>query len=164
MENTIENKLKFFGLYAGQDVLILNENFEFSDSNSQRLTYTNLRRIEEVIKAGRTINDLKLYLKPIQSVSQKDGKYWHENTFPKFYNFKSIVINESRNIWAIDEFVNKDGSIQNGLKILYINSSENIQGNIEIADYLRSKGYALPYMDLSIQQLIHFGWIELIKK
>jgi len=29
------------------------------------------------------------------------------------------------------------------------------------ADYLRSKGYALPYMDLSIDDLIDYGWIKI---
>ncbi len=28
-------------------------------------------------------------------------------------------------------------------------------------DYLRSKGYALPYNGLSVEQLIKFGWIKL---
>lgn len=33
--------------------------------------------------------------------------------------------------------------------------------NSEQADYLRSKGYALPWMDLSIEDLIEYGWIKL---
>ena len=32
---------------------------------------------------------------------------------------------------------------------------------IEIGDYLRSKGYALPYIDLSIEDLISYNWIKL---
>ena len=32
---------------------------------------------------------------------------------------------------------------------------------IEIGDYLRSKGYALPYMDLSVEDLIEHGWVKL---
>ena len=32
---------------------------------------------------------------------------------------------------------------------------------IEIGDYLRSKGYALPWMDLSVEDLIDYGWIKL---
>lgn len=28
-------------------------------------------------------------------------------------------------------------------------------------DYLRSKGYALPWMGLSVEQLISYGWIKL---
>ena len=29
------------------------------------------------------------------------------------------------------------------------------------SDCLRSKGYALPYMDLSVDNLIEYGWIKL---
>lgn len=29
------------------------------------------------------------------------------------------------------------------------------------ADYLRKKGYAVPYDDLSVEQLIEYGWIKL---
>ena len=32
---------------------------------------------------------------------------------------------------------------------------------IEIGDYLRSKGYALPWMDLSVEDLVKYGWIKL---
>ena len=32
---------------------------------------------------------------------------------------------------------------------------------IEIADYLRSKGYALTYMDLSVEDLVEYGWVKL---
>lgn len=28
-------------------------------------------------------------------------------------------------------------------------------------DYLRSKGYALPYLDLSVEDLIEYGWIKI---
>lgn len=31
------------------------------------------------------------------------------------------------------------------------------------ADYLRSKGYALSWMDLTVQDLIDYGWIKLVK-
>lgn len=30
-------------------------------------------------------------------------------------------------------------------------------------DYLRSRGYALRYMDLSVQDLINYGWVKLIE-
>lgn len=30
-----------------------------------------------------------------------------------------------------------------------------------MCDYLRSKGYALPWMGLSVEQLVSFGWVKL---
>lgn len=32
-----------------------------------------------------------------------------------------------------------------------------------VVDYLRSKGYALPYMGLSVEKQIEYGWIKLIE-
>lgn len=43
----------------------------------------------------------------------------------------------------------------------HVFSSEN-QNAIDTAiDYLRSKGYALPYLGISVEEQIEFGWIKL---
>ena len=34
---------------------------------------------------------------------------------------------------------------------------------IKASDYLRSKSYALPWMGLSVEKLIEYGWIKLTK-
>jgi hypothetical protein len=31
----------------------------------------------------------------------------------------------------------------------------------ELHDYLRSKGYALPWMGLSVDELVEYGWVKL---
>lgn len=33
--------------------------------------------------------------------------------------------------------------------------------NVEVTDYLRSKGYALPFMEYSVDDLISIGWVRL---
>ncbi|WP_445720434.1 hypothetical protein [Flavobacterium sp.] len=33
---------------------------------------------------------------------------------------------------------------------------------IPVIDYLRSKGYALPFMEYSVEDLISFGWVRLV--
>lgn len=48
-----------------------------------------------------------------------------------------------------------------------IESMKNFQRNadFEIAlgiDYLRSKGYALPWMGLTVEEIAHAGWIKLV--
>jgi len=35
--------------------------------------------------------------------------------------------------------------------------------NYETVDYLRSKGYALPFMGLSVEEMVQAGWIKLVK-
>lgn len=32
---------------------------------------------------------------------------------------------------------------------------------LDLTDYLRSKGYALPFMEYSVEDLISFGWVRL---
>ncbi len=34
--------------------------------------------------------------------------------------------------------------------------------NAKAVDYLRSKGYAVPYMEYSVDDLISFGWVRLV--
>lgn len=54
---------------------------------------------------------------------------------------------------------------QNLCKELHADRGRRIlnSGKVKIKsiDYLRSKGYALPYMDLSVEDLINYGWIKL---
>lgn len=40
---------------------------------------------------------------------------------------------------------------EHGTKVFYMDE----------ADYLRSKGYALPYMQYSVEDLVNMGWIKL---
>ena len=39
-------------------------------------------------------------------------------------------------------------------------SYQNFQQNQ--VDYLRSKGYALPFMEYSVEDLVSFGWVKLL--
>lgn len=38
---------------------------------------------------------------------------------------------------------------------------DKVVQNTKVADYLRSKGYALPYMGISVEDQIKYGWIKL---
>jgi hypothetical protein len=33
--------------------------------------------------------------------------------------------------------------------------------NVNQCDYLRSKGYALPFMEVSVEKLVEYGWVRL---
>jgi hypothetical protein len=41
------------------------------------------------------------------------------------------------------------------------NEKEKIVNVVKIIDFLRSRGYAVPYMDYSVEDLINKGWIKL---
>ena len=41
-------------------------------------------------------------------------------------------------------------------------AESEVRNSIGVIDFLRSKGYALPFMDLSIEDLVSFGWVRLV--
>lgn len=55
----------------------------------------------------------------------------------------------------------KCGSMRNPKDYCIINIGKTIFSISEIVDFLRSKGYALPWMELSVEEMIEFGWIKL---
>ena len=50
--------------------------------------------------------------------------------------------------------------IRNSVKELF-QEFDVLELSIKTGDYLRSKGYALPYMDLSVEDLVEYGWVKL---
>lgn len=86
-------------------------------------------------------NGMFLELKPLSMISYDDcdalGKiYGHNYTIPEIKN------------WISDDDNFSFGGI-------------NSKSVIEMIDYLRSKGYALPYLGISVQEQIDKGWIRL---
>ena len=72
-------------------------------------------------------------------------------------NFKYATIN--CNI-RIPEDNDKLISYKVNIAEIHMNASR-VVGYIQSLDYLRSKGYAVPYMDLSVEDLVEYGWIKL---
>lgn len=44
----------------------------------------------------------------------------------------------------------------------YWNNFANVFQMLSAFDYLRSKGYALPFMGYSVEDLVSFGWVQLV--
>lgn len=115
MENTLENKEKFFTQYWGQQVI--------TDSNLMNagvITYVN----------GVSVSLDFVILKPLSLITEEDFMKIMWKQFPFQPSFKK-------------------GKIYH----------EHL--NVNQADYLRSKGYALPYMGLSVMELTEYGWVKL---
>lgn len=156
-ENTLENKAKFFAQYWGQKVL------------SSSYHYPN---IYEVNRGNiRTEEQDFLELKPISKISDEDAievarivspslffglgnnnkHYVDRNTEPDW-----ISIKHNKKVISVD--IDFDGYIYEYHEDLgYTRPSKSFVGT----DFLRSKGYALPYMDLSVKDLIEYGWVKL---
>lgn len=137
MENTIQNRTKFFAQYWGQIICCV--------------------RIEDAPDVKDIIVDLSdwkvrykhsyLELKPLSSISDEDAiDFLHKLEDKEFCDRKT---KREKIEWGkafIESFITHRLSPQ-----CYIIS----------ADFLRSKGYALPWNGITVEQQIEFGWIKL---
>lgn len=178
MENTIENKIKFFGQYLGSQI--------YSEYSEKEMTMKCVS--EESVEEDP---NAYLLLKPIISITDKDAieiaKLVHER--PKSDKFKiakkydkpfgihvelldekinciyHISINAEGNINANQHFLKTD--TDNAISYKHnIGETEYSQRSpiayIAIVDFLRSKGYAIPWMGLSVAKLVEYGWLKLV--
>lgn len=171
MENTIENKAKFFALYWGQDIM----KYYFEDETFH------------IIQGFMHPNYLKashLQLNPISQISDEDA-----------IEVASIILNKKINPlqlirwdWRYSVIVNREKSVQDenveiemyvsitydSCDIKFIWDYKHSKGvgqqerhcpnSVTAYDYLRSKGYAVTYMGLSVEKLVEYGWIKLKTK
>lgn len=126
MENTLENKTKFFSQYWGQEVLIANPHVN------------NRARFKCVYPWINHNTDIAwLELKPLSSITDEDAKFCSETLG-----------------FDISDY-------EDGEEILKEQIIEIHHEDIGFADCLRSKGYVLPWMGLSVEKLVEYGWIKL---
>ena len=144
-ENTLENKAKFFAQYWGQHVLYFSSDF--------------LRKVDN-LTLDSVENDDYLELKPLSQISDEDliqltyipegwkiFKIYHTTR----HGYSAVKI---RKLYDDNDLkFNADG-YKYDMKTLSVKMANTV-------DYLRSKGYALPWMDLSVEDLVDYGWIKL---
>ena len=133
LENTLENKAKFFAQYWGQYVLYFTSDF--------------LRKIDN-LTLDSVENDDYLELKPLSQISDEDAI-----EVSKIFGIghlsgaiKELILSIFRTS------INDSGTTS---------STNGIKNWLHVFDYLRSKGYALPWMDLSVEDLVEYGWVKL---
>lgn len=144
-QNTLENKAKFFAQYWGQKV--------FKTSLKQEIPHKN--------NFGKSIqfNDF-IELKPLSQISDEDVI----QGITYLYNITREELWEILEIKHYDTFssittIGIGCNFKTSRSIHHWRGTKKI-GSVE-ADYFRSKGYALHYMDLSVEDLIDYGWIKL---
>lgn len=130
MENTLENKAKFFTQYWGQKVLT-GESETIHTLNAGDIAFG--------------IENNWLQLKPISLITDQE--------------MQNIVLYHEKSAFDI-------GLGLNQIIFSYMQGYETNDFALEIEngyclDYLRSKGYALSYMGLSVEKQIEYGWIKL---
>ncbi len=135
MENTLENKAKFFAQYWGQKVLYVGGiGLAPIGTNGWNLKHP----------------DFFLELTPLSDITDEDAIEFFDIVWSKVGTHK----NKSREFkidfgkdWAESPTSERYGLIPTGL--------------FHGVDFLRSKGYALPWMGLSVEQQIKYGWVKL---
>lgn len=128
MENTEENKRKFFAQYWGQEVGFSKE-------------YNSLYGIGQIYDIS--VVDY-LLLKPLNQITDEDliNINFFEGNFDEV-NFEFLPDSYEYH-WKVSGILCNEGFLA-----------------LKDFDYLRSKGYALPWMGLSIEKLIEYGWIKI---
>ena len=142
MENILENKVKFFAQYFDQTILSF-----IGSSVDYNLHPHSLAKNENWNNKTKSIEKQFIVLKPLLQISDEDCLYLSREIF-RFTQLK------------VEEFIIKEIK-----KLLEYNGQTNISQSewLKAFDFLRSKGYALPWMGLSVEKLVEYGWVQLKK-
>lgn len=133
MENTLEEKAKFFAQYYNQVVMGEIE--------------TNYHPLDRSVVDNYNI-----------SGSLRRGAF--KNAFIELTGLSSITNEDAIEVCNIFRGEGVDNS--GGLSLSFCNRyMSRIIQSTGAYQYLQSKGYALPFQDLTIEQLIEYGWITL---
>ena len=149
-------KIKFFAQYFGQTLL----------NPYSLLTYTNtgiLKEINPVQLSGIIENDF-IELKSLSNYTKEDSieveRIWRASDIRVEAYFKNSYPNTVHD--------NRELVGRSLIKYWLEEDKLNFQNRIDyrtiqhITDYLRSKGYALPFMEYSVNDLVSLGWVQLI--
>lgn len=159
-ETDLNLKARFFALYWGQEVLIANPhvNQKHPFSCTQPWIYHNTDIAYLILKPLSKISDedaieVAKIVSPLLFLSLgNDNKQFIDKSETDF-----ISVKHKRKRFSVD--IDLDGYVYeySELENNYTRPYKSYAGT----DYLRSKGYALPYMDLSVKDLQDYGWIKL---
>jgi len=140
-ENTPENKAKFFAQHWGQTVMqVLPEKNVMGNStlftvNAKSASYRDFTTAYSIV------------LKPLSKITEEDA-------------IKVAEIIKARG----DSF--RPNNIKTTIQSIFL-ERKHLYSVLDhyyflcAIDFLRSKSYLLPYMDLSIDDLISYGWVKI---
>ncbi|WP_079242630.1 hypothetical protein [Chryseobacterium indologenes] len=174
MENTLENKAKFFAQYWGQEVLN-GSGLVYSATMKTRLSdngdFLELKPLtsitdEEIIEVLRLAHNLKSISSEFKCAIKREKDIihcWYVNSetsgeYHVCLNFKYATINCNLHF----KEMSGDKASNHKVNIGEIHfSASRVVGYIQIVDFFRSKGFAFPYMGLPVEKLVEYGWIKL---
>ena len=154
-QNTLENKAKFFSQYFSQHVLYFSSDFlrkidNLTLDSIENVDFLELKPLSQISDED-AINVAKLVSPMLFEGRGKNGGHYIDKSEIGWYSVK----HDGKTLMVdidLDGYVFEYDEIDE-----YKRPSRSLIGT----DYLRSKGYALPYMDLSVEDLIDYGWVKL---
>lgn len=163
MKNTIENKARFFGNHLGATICYPSDGkiikAKLTSVGFEEIQTTYFRRRKSV-RNTYCVGDL------LSWKSNGNHKCDALNAYIELTPLSQITDEDARRVTQI---MNTIGSkIGSGIM-----EAEDIKENLakhpdliisHTADYLRSKSYALPFNDITVEEQIEFGWIKLKTK
>jgi len=84
----------------------------------------------------------------------------HPDFFLQLKPISKITDEDAEHIMQTEAFI--DGFLSDDFLEFLIDLKKGRCNKFEVVDYLRSKGYALPFMEYSVDDLISFGWVQLL--
>lgn len=140
MELTNELKARFFALYWGQQVGKIEPTKE----------YLGLCWVKHFDSLHPVISPSELSyleLRPLSSITEEEATEVANTVYP--------YVTDS-------ERVDLDAIVKYLTGIYPIDGSEDTTNNMfHLCDYLRSKGFALPFMGISVDEMLKAEWIKL---
>lgn len=140
MKNSPEIKLHFFSSYLGQKIMSC---VHYNVEKLYRLSMARLLMLETKIDDGYYLS-----LKPLSKISDEDCL--------EIYNLITPNGKADNKILSGKAYVS-------GYDKEEIERAHTTYEAVLIIDFLRSKGYALPYMGVTVEEQIEWGWIKLKK-
>lgn len=144
-----ENKAKFFAQYWGQSVCFV----PFINQD----VYVN----EHMPWKDRMLEKKYLNLKPLSSISDEDAIEVAKILYPMYSAWEINKANLPSTLW-VENMANDEYSFclaNDGLEA-YLDGPQIMNFQTAV-DFLRSRGYALPFMGLSVEEMVGAGWIKL---
>jgi len=188
LQNNLENKARFFAQYLGSKICYPDTDnkiikAKLTSVGFDEIQTTYFRRKKH--SAGYTVGDILsfnptnvfhnsdaknayLELTPLSEISDEDAI---EVSKLLGYITKRTIVRDTDCI-SIFLYTEDDYDVQPTFNIqydgyAYFNNGDTWEDNfqrgadVSAYDYLRSKGYALAFHDLSVEDLINYGWIKL---
>jgi len=140
MENNLENKARFFAQYWGHRIgKTQPKQFGLQVVNEYLIDKLFDKSILELTSLSAITDEDAIEVKKIV----KDTMYWDDG--------------EDRNEFNINY-------LKRGIERMVCQNTGcwlTVKNLSYMIDYLRSKGYAMPYLDASVEDLVSMGWVKL---